>query len=261
MTAPSRQQFSTRVAEMVRAKFPLVNVEPVADSFSLLVNGHLSSLENVYRLTVLRPEKIQRHVNRWIVELLRAGEGTQDRNGTLAQLKDRLLPMILGVGDDEQEWDRVVSQPLVEGLKVCYAIDNDRTISYLLRDHFAQWKVPLESLHEQAMENLMSRSQSMEAHAMQDEGGQVNLIIFQKGDGYDASRILLPMLHEKLRGLLGSPFVAAVPNRDILLCFRDETQTVARLADKVAEDFRQMPHQVTDRLFLVTPDGIAPRSE
>jgi hypothetical protein len=78
-------------------------------------------------------------------------------------------------------------------------------------------------------------------------------------DGYDASRVLLPTLHERLRPYLGSPFGAAIPNRDILLCFRNDTETVARLKNQVGEDYRSMPHQVTDQLLLVTPDGIALR--
>jgi hypothetical protein len=72
--------------------------------------------------------------------------------------------------------------------------------------------------------------------------------------------VLLPSLHEKLRGHLGSPFVAAIPNRDILICFRDDQQTVARLREQISDDYRNMPHQLTDRLLLITPDGIALRT-
>ena len=79
-------------------------------------------------------------------------------------------------------------------------------------------------------------------------------------DGFDASRILLPTLHNRLREHLGSPFVAGIPNRDILLCFRNDEQTVERLSEKISEDYRQMPHQVTDKLLLITPDGVAPRA-
>ena len=79
-------------------------------------------------------------------------------------------------------------------------------------------------------------------------------------DGYDASRLLLPTLHEKLREHLGSPFAAAMPNRDILLCFRNDDETIERLKEQIAEDYRQMPHQVTDKLLLITPDGIALRA-
>jgi len=33
---------------------------------------------------------------------------------------------------------------------------------------------------------------------------------------------------------------------------------VERLKQQIADDYQQMPHQVTDQLFLVTADGIAP---
>jgi uncharacterized protein YtpQ (UPF0354 family) len=77
-------------------------------------------------------------------------------------------------------------------------------------------------------------------------------------DGYDASRILLPGLHDHLCPHLGSPFVAGIPNRDILVCFRDQPQNVARVRGQIRHDYQTMPHQVTERLFLVTADGIAP---
>ncbi|MEL7238285.1 MAG: hypothetical protein AAGK78_05435, partial [Planctomycetota bacterium] len=119
--------------------------------------------------------------------------------------------------------------------------------------------VDLYDLHEQAMENLVARSDQMHAHAAQDPATQeVNLVLFQSLDGFDASRLLLPNLHERLREHLGSPFVAAVPNRDILLCFRNDKDTVDSLRSQIRHDFRTMPHQITEKLLLVTPDGIAP---
>ena len=67
------------------------------------------------------------------------------------------------------------------------------------------------------------------------------------------------LLHEKLREHLGSPFCAAIPNRDILLCFRNDEETVDRLREQIEADHRRMPHGVTEKLLLVTADGIAPR--
>ena len=107
----------------------------------------------------------------------------------------------------------------------------------------------------------MGKSESIAAHAAQDEAGQVYLILFQTMDGFDASRVLLPTLHERLREHLGSPFAAGIPNRDILLCFRNDEETVGRLKGQIAEDFRNMPHQITEKLMLVTADGIALRSD
>jgi len=119
----------------------------------------------------------------------------------------------------------------------------------------------LDDLHDAAIENLTARSNTIAAHAAQDDDGNMELILFQTMDGYDASRVLLPDLNEKLRDHLGSPFAAAIPNRDILLCFRDDEATIAHLRPQIERDFAQMPHQITDEILLVTPDGIAVRGK
>jgi uncharacterized protein YtpQ (UPF0354 family) len=203
---------------------------------------------------------LKHHVERWAVELLRAAEGTPDQGASFEEVKQRILPMVVRAAEDgSAPSPTVVSQPLVAGLTVAYAIDNDRTIAYISKTRFEQWGVTIEQLHQTALENLIARSEAIAAHAAQDENGRVNLILFQTMDGYDASRILLPTLHDRLREHLGSPFAAGIPNRDILLCFRDDEDTIARLKQQIAEDYRRMPHQVTDQLLLITQDGIAPR--
>jgi hypothetical protein len=258
MSELSRDQFVEQLLNHVKVKFPLVKIMPGDQPFSLKVNGQLAGLENIYRTVLLRPAERMHHIDRWIVELLRAAEGTPDRTGSFEDVKDRILPMVLP-GEAADAYDGTVTTSFVEGLLVAYAIDQDRTISYIPRQRFEDWKLSVEELHELAIENLVKRSETLAAHAAEDDAGEVNLILFQTMDGYDASRVLLPTLHERLRQYLGSPFGAAIPNRDILLCFRNDDQTVARLRKQVAEDYRQMPHQVTDRLLLITPDGIAVR--
>jgi len=253
----SREQFVDQVLQYVHEKFPLVKISRGKEPFSMLVNGHLASMENVYRMAVLQPEDLRHHIERWVVELVRAAEGTPDRTGSFEELRDRILPMI--VADGQRDKRTMVTEPLLEGLSVAYAIDSDRTIAYIPEQQFKDWSIDRQTLHEAALENLVKRSESMSAHAAQDDDGKINLILFQTMDGYDASRVLLPNLHEKLREHLGSPFVAAIPNRDILLCFRNDDPTVERLREQIEADHQRMPHGVTDRLLLVTPDGIAPR--
>ena len=148
-------------------------------------------------MTTLHPEDLKHHVERWAVELLRAAEGTPDQGASFEDVKDRILPMVVrGAEDGSAPSPTVVSQPLVAGLTVAYAIDNDRTIAYISKTRFEQWGVSLEQLHQTALDNLIARSEAIAAHAAQDENGRVNLILFQTMDGYDASRILLPTLHD-----------------------------------------------------------------
>lgn len=257
MAAPSRDQFVEQVFQAVGKRFPLVKLAKGAEPFTVRVNGHTHALEDLYRMAALKPADVTHSIERWMVELLRAAEGTPDRELAFEDLKARVLPMI--VPEDSGRHEGVATEPLVEGLQIAYAIDNDRTITYIARAHFAAWGVTEEELHAVAIENLEKRSEQMSAHAAQDDDGRISLIIFQTMDGYDASRVLLPTLHEKLREHLGSPFCAGIPNRDILLCFRNDAATVDRLRAQIANDYKTMPHQVTDQLLLVTADGIAVR--
>jgi hypothetical protein len=260
MSAVSRERFVEQVMQVVMARFPLVKMARGDESFSLRVNGHPASLENLYRLATLRPEDSKHHIERWMVELLRASEGTPDHAANFEEIKDRILPMILSEAATDLHPAAMVTQPLVSELLVAYAVDNDRTIAYIPRRHFDAWKITPEELHETAIQNLVTRSEAINAHAAQDEDGKINLILFQTMDGYDAARLLLPTLHDRLREHLGSPFAAGIPNRDILLCFRNDEQTLDRLRTQIQTDNKTMPHPVTDKLLLVTPDGIAPHS-
>lgn len=257
MGAPTREQFVNEVLNIVGEKFPLVKIARADQPFSMRVNGHVASLESLYRMSVLRPKSTRRHVERWIVELLRAAEGTPDLDGTFEELRPRILPMVVPESADPNPLS--VMQPLVEGLAVAYGIDNDRTISHVTQKRVRRWGVSIDDLHKAALENLTLRSQAINAHAAQDDQGTIELILFQTMDGYDASRLLLPDLHGKLREHLGSPFAAGIPNRDILLCFRNEEATVQRLRPQIQKDYEQMPHQVSNKILLVTADGIAMR--
>jgi uncharacterized protein YtpQ (UPF0354 family) len=257
MSTPSREQFVNEVIQLVGAKFPLVKIARAEQAFSMKVNGHVASLENLYRMSVLKPEATQRHVERWMVELLRAAEGSPDLDGSFEELQPRIMPLV--VAESADPGNVAVMQPLVPGLAVAYGIDNDRTISHVTKKRMQKWKVSLDELHDTAITNLTAKSQPISAHAAQDEDGKTELILFQTMDGYDASRILLPDLNFKLREHLGSPFAAAIPNRDILLCFREDEATIKHLRPQIARDYAQMPHQITDQILLVTPDGIAPR--
>jgi len=255
--------FLDQVVHLVEARFPLVRLERSDATFSLRINGYWAPLENLYRLTLQQPDHMARNVERWITELLRAAEGSPDQSAPFEQVKDRILPVVVAGGAQigGPLGAAVLSQNILDGLAVAYAIDSDQFIAYIPRRLFDQWGISLDSLHELAIQNLVVRSESIQAHAGQDEDGRISLILVQTMDGYDASRILLPSLHERLRKHLGSPFVAGIPNRNILVCFRDDPQTVARMRKQIRQDYQTMPHQVTDRLFLITADGIAPYSQ
>src|SRR5436190_21446300 len=182
MPAPTREQFVQQVLRVVAERFPLVKVARGEEAFSMRVNGNLASLENLYRVAMLSPENAQHHIERWVVELIRAGEGTPDRGGSFEELKDRIMPIL--ISESRADDVSTVSEPLVTGLRIGYAIDGDRTIAHIPQAQFDEWGVTMDDLHDAAIANLSGRSEQMKADALQDEDGQVYMIVFQTLDGY-----------------------------------------------------------------------------
>lgn len=261
MAELSREHFIEQVQQLIRKRFPLVKIARSPEPFSLKLNGKIVGLENLYRSVNQKPDASQHIIERWAVEWLRAAEGTPDRNAPFAEVAERIMPVLVTTDYFETAQGAAIGQPVVEGLQVAYVIDGDRTIAHIPEAQFKKWEISLEDLHEKAIENLVQKSQTLAADAAQDEQGNVNLILFQLGDGYDSSRLLLPTLHDRLRGHLGTPFLAAIPNRDILICIRNDSSILGSVRSQIAHDYRTMPRQITEKLFIVTPDGLAPYVE
>ncbi|MCH7813941.1 MAG: hypothetical protein IID40_07965 [Planctomycetes bacterium] len=75
---------------------------------------------------------------------------------------------------------------------------------------------------------------------------------------YDAARLLLSGLFDRLAPQLGGDFLVATPARDMFVAMsRGPHDFVDRLHDRVAEDFKRMPYPITSDFFYVTRDGVA----
>jgi hypothetical protein len=76
---------------------------------------------------------------------------------------------------------------------------------------------------------------------------------------YNAGSLLNPGLCDRFDDALGGPFIAAIPCRDVLILFPND-KSLRRTAQQTAQqlvrkDFETSAYPISDRLFLVIPDG------
>jgi uncharacterized protein YtpQ (UPF0354 family) len=92
------------------------------------------------------------------------------------------------------------------------------------------------------------------------EAEQGTLIVATTGDGLDASRVLLPGLHDVLAPELGSPFAVAIPHRDALLaCSLDSRPALEALRERARHEGERAAHAITSDLLQVeAPGRLAP---
>lgn len=113
------------------------------------------------------------------------------------------------------------SQPLVDegpcGIVVVYALNAGAFDVIVNGDHLLSWGVPVSEVQDAAMRNLAAWSASA---AWTDEvSGERRLISSDTGDGWDAARVLLPEVLERLGRELSPAgrVLIGVPERHLLI--------------------------------------------
>lgn len=254
----SHEEFLTAAIDVARQLRPEATIQR-GEAFNLLLDGQVVFLENVYRKAAAEPAACRRLLAEFLGRVPDAAEMAR-AVPPYPQVQRRILPQIF-------PRDKLVGQdgvlPLVTAdfpndTVVVYVIDEPEAYRSIRTMDLQRWSVDAETVHRQALENLTQRSTGVRVNALPDEQGNILAAIFQEGDSYDSSRLLLPGLHENLRPVLGSPFLAGIPNRDFLICFRSGAGALhERLAGQIAEDHARMPYPISEKLFLVTADGVA----
>lgn len=149
----------------------------------------------------------------------------------------------------------LVRRAWLGGLCVCFAIQGRKTLRFVLERDRERWGVAAEDLHVIALRNLGRRRFPEKFPADRPREGLV--ILLSSGSGMDASTILHPRLHEVFSPVLGSPFLAAIPDRATLaLIAPGDPALVARLAAQNREDFRRAAYPVSPVFFVVGPGGV-----
>ena len=106
----------------------------------------------------------------------------------------------------------------------------------------------------QAIVNLAHASTS--ARLLEHATPHGPLIMAQSRDGLDATRLLLPGLHDVLARTLGSPFLVATPHRDTLLaCALGPAKLVAELRTRADNAAFGARHTISKQLWVVSGPG------
>lgn len=152
--------------------------------------------------------------------------------------------------------DLFAASPFVNDTVILYVIDLNGTATPVTTEQIIHWGLSADDMDELARENLAGHQPELELTLLQGEEGAA--AVFNTGDGYDAARLLLQELHDRLCPEFGREFFVAIPTRDVFVAFpMNAPQFIHRLRHRIRSDYRRLPYPITDDLFLVTRDGVA----
>jgi hypothetical protein len=250
--------FARHVLDLARTKFPLLDCEAAPD-FQIRLGDSKVNLFNFYRSYIKAPDQFESIVLPALTTVVQVqGWGKAQTEPLLESVKDRIMPMLYPEDVWQEKFPNFVGRPWVGGLVVLYVVDESKAYWYIRDDLIELWGISPDDLHDIAIDNLNRyfEDQPMEFTIAGEEDGP-RLLVPVRPDAYNTSRLLSETFHGKLRGVLGGDFAVGTPSRDFFVAISlDSSETVEHVRKKVEDDFQNMDHPLSDRLLLVTHDGV-----
>jgi uncharacterized protein YtpQ (UPF0354 family) len=171
-----------------------------------------------------------------------------------AALADQIYPMLkpleMLVEVRERKLPMLAYREFLGDLMITYVVDEERSVAYINEEHLDRWEVSAQDIHERSLANLRRRTEQIKYTTV--GAGDQQLFIFNSGDGYDASRLLLSEVLAEWARVLPGNLVIGIPNRDFLIAFSDANPDILRaVAAQVQSDAAQRVYGLPHQLFTL----------
>jgi len=250
------EAFGEQVAKILHQQFPERAVE-LAGPLDLILSGRHLGLENLYRMVQHEPTRGLEIVENYIERLIE-GDTLSSMPLPLSVAKPRIMPRIQPVKIFEHlDREQVAHVPFVNDTVIVFVIDMPQMTVSITVEQLLCWGLESDDLDVIARENLARYAPDLQIQIVDSsEGGRAAIVARQ--DGYDAARLLLDSLHNRLAPELHGDFYVATPARDMFLALTcDPDEFVDRLRKRIELDYKRLPYPITSSFFVVTRDGVA----
>ena len=250
------EAFGEHVARILKRHYPDRTIELVGP-LDLILSGKHLGLENLYRMVLHEPDRGVEMVENYLQRLIE-GDSLSSMPLPLSVAKPRIMPRIQPLTIFEHlDQEQVAHVPFVNDTVVVFVLDMPQMTVSITVEQMLRWGLQVDDLDTISRENLDSYAPDLQIQLVDSsEGGRAAIVSQQ--DGYDAARLLLASLHDRLAPQLNGDFYAAAPARDMFLAMTcDPDEFVERLRHRVEHEFKRLPYPITDELFVVTRDGVA----
>ena len=201
-------------------------------------------LDDAYKQYTSDPDRQDEIVDGLVQEAVRRmEEGNTKRS--FSDVRDQLMPMLKRRVDVSRiENDPAVTQ--VDDLDVIYAVQGDHYFTVATKDDLARWGQSVDDVDSLALSNLEKKTNANQKLLCEPSGGQ-KLCGWASGDGYDATRMLVPGLRRKIVHELGGPAVYAVPLESVFVALTRNYAPVIK--GKVLQEFTTGENPLSPELF------------
>ncbi|MBX3473900.1 MAG: hypothetical protein KF754_05915 [Planctomycetes bacterium] len=187
--------------------------------------------------------------------------GTDSRPlGGFDEVQTLLRPVVKPWGFGRETRIPLLRRTLLEHeLELLIAVDTGRTLRFVSAEDLSRWEgVTEEDAFFYARENLLAETGELEVKALAGPDGRPKAVIFELRDSFDAARLTLPNLYERLAPVLGADLLVGVPTRDFMIVLSaEDPMLVSDISAQVKADAANLPYAISGKLFRLTAEGLA----
>ena len=212
-------------------------------------------LDDAYKQYTSDPDRQDEIVDGLVQEAARRmKEGNSKRS--FADVSDLLMPMLKRRVDVGRIKDGPAVKPF-DDLDIIYAVQGDHYFTVATNDDLERWGKSVGEIDSFALANLEQETNKEQKLLCEPSGGQ-KLCGWASGDGYDATRMLVPGLRRQIVKELGGPAVYAVPLESVFVALTRNYAPVIR--GKVLQEFTSGKNPLSPKLFEERNGQLVPLS-
>jgi len=174
----------------------------------------------------------------------RMDEGNSRRS--FAEVDQDLLPVLKRKSVVDTSTDDPAVEPF-DDLSVIYGVQTPDSFTVVTKDDLKRWGRSVEEVDRIAIANLEKETNEKQQLLCEPSGGQ-KLCGWASGDGYDASRMLVPGLRRQIVNALGGPAVYAVPLESVFVALTRNYADVIK--NTVLQQFTTGENPLSPELFV-----------
>ncbi|MSR29074.1 MAG: DUF1444 family protein [Phycisphaerales bacterium] len=254
---PSEPQgFTDMVGRLMKGWYSHRPIEVVAP-LRVSVDGKSIALENLFRMVHQDPKRGTGFVRSYFDRIFE-GDSLGASVIPFAVARHRIMPRIqpesIFDGVDRQS---IAHLPWVNGTVIVFVMDLPEMTVSISTEQMVRWGISAEDLEDIARENLGAYAPDLQVQVIASHDGGRAAVLSLK-DGYDAARLLLSKLHDRLAKELHGDFYVATPSRDVFIALSYGPEAfLQRVKARISRDYMRLPYPITQDLFIVTRDGVA----
>jgi uncharacterized protein YtpQ (UPF0354 family) len=201
-------------------------------------------LDDAYKQYTSDPDRQDEIVDGLVQEAVRRMEGGNSKR-SFSDVSDQLMPMLKRRVDVSRIKDRPAVRPF-DDLDVIYAVQGDHYFTVATKDDLDRWGKSVGEIDSLAISNLEKQTNKEQKLLCEPSGGQ-KLCGWASGDGYDATRMLVPGLRRQIVKELGGPAVYAVPLESVFVALTRNYAPVIK--GRVLQEFTTGKNPLSPELF------------